>query len=283
MKVLVTGGAGFIGSHLVNRLVKEGYDVSVLDDFSFGKEENKNSNAQYIIRDIRDDLDDLKGYDVVFHLAALARIQPSFKNPLKTIDVNVEGTANICALAKNNDARLVYSGSSSYYGGVYLNPYAFTKWQGEEVCRLFNKVYNLSCSIARFFNVFGLGQPSVGPYATVVGIFEDQYLKGQNLTVTGDGNQRRDFTHVDDIVSGLVLMSKDNWNGEIFNLGTGNNYSINEIANQYNCKIDYIPKRPGEAQETLADISFSRKKIGFKPTIDIRNYVKDWIKNNPIF
>ena len=282
MNILVTGGAGFIGTHLVNRLLKEGNNVHVLDDFSFGKEENKNLNAEYIVRDVRDNLDDLSGYDIIFHLAALSRIQPSFEDPVGVIDINTRGTANICSLAKRIDAKVVYAGSSSFYAGVHLNPYAFTKWQGEEICKLFSEVYGVSTANARFFNVFGPGQPFDGLYATVVGIFERQYKTGEVLTITGNGEQRRDFTHVDDIVSGLILMSKKNWKGEIFNLGTGANYSINELAQMYDCKTQYIPKRPGEAAETLADISFSIEKLGFKPTVDIKDYVSDWINENSI-
>jgi UDP-glucose 4-epimerase len=282
VNALVTGGAGFIGSHLVNKLLDNGENVHVLDNFSCGKEKNKNHKAHYIVRDIRSDLNDLDGYDVIFHLAALARIQPSFKAPLKTIDVNMKGTANVCNLAKRINAKVVYAGSSSFYAGTYLNPYAFSKWQGEEICKMFSKVYGLSTANARFFNVFGKGHPSTGPYATIVGIFEEQYKAGKDLTITGDGEQRRDFTHVDDIISGLILMSKKHWNGEIFNLGTGKNYSINELAGMYQCNTKYIAKRPGEANETLADISFSKKELDYKPTLDLKEYVEDWIEKNDI-
>jgi len=279
VNVLVTGGAGFIGTHLVRRLISNGYNVDVLDDFSRGKQENKIDEANYIIRDIRSDLNDLKDYDVIFHLAALARIQPSFEEPLNTIDINTKGTANICDLAKRLKAKVVYAGSSSFYAGPYLNPYAFSKWQGEEICKMFSEVYGISTANARFFNVYGKGQPSIGPYATIVGIFEEQYKAGIPLTITGDGEQRRDFTHVEDIVSGLILMSKGDWQGEIFNLGTAINYSINELAAMYNCSTEYIPKRPGEAKETLADISFSEDKLDYKPTFNLKAYVHSWIKS----
>ena len=142
MTFLVTGGAGFIGSHLVDRLIEDGHNVDVLDNFCTGFEKNKNSKANYIVRDIRDNLDDLNGYDTIFHLAALARIQPSFDDPLETIGVNTQGTANICELARRLEAKVVYAGSSSFYGGAYLNPYAFTKWQGEEICKIFSNVLN---------------------------------------------------------------------------------------------------------------------------------------------
>ena len=278
MKFLVTGGAGFIGSHLVDRLVEEGHNVDVLDNFCTGFKKNKNSRANYIIRDIRDNLDDLDEYDTIFHLAALARIQPSFSNPLETVSVNTYGTANVCELARRVNAKVIYSGSSSFYGGTYLNPYAFTKWQGEEICKMFSNVYGISTAIARFFNVYGYRHVSKGPYATVIGIFEDQYKKQEVLTITGDGEQRRDFTHVSDIVSGLMLMSKNDWSGEIFNLGTGTNHSINELAAMFLCESKHIEKRPGEARTTLADISFSKEKIGYSPEFELDKYVVNWIK-----
>ena len=277
MKVLVTGGAGFIGTNLTKRLIRENNEVHVLDDFSRAKKENKIEKVNYIVRDVRSNLNDLEYYDVIFHLAALARIQPSFDEPLKTIDINSKGTANICDLAKRVKAKVIYAGSSSFYAGPYLNPYAFSKWQGEEICKMYSKVYGISTANARFFNVYGDGQPSTGQYATIVGIFEEQYKAGAPLTITGDGEQRRDFSHVEDIVSGLILMSKGNWNGEIFNLGTAKNYSINELAAMYKHKTKYIPKRPGEAAKTLADITFTKEKLGYKPGIDLNDYVRDWL------
>ena len=279
MRVFVTGGAGFIGSHLVDRLILDGYEVDVLDDFSTGQNENKNSLANYIIKDVRDDLKSLGKYDTIYHLAALARIQPSFDDPMKTVDINVGGTANLCNYAYKTNAKFVYAGSSSFYAGPYLNPYAFSKWQGEEVCKMFSSVYGSSCAIARFFNVYGARHLCEGPYATVIGIFERQVLEKTSLTITGDGEQRRDFTHVNDIVSGLILMSEERWNGDIFNLGTGTNYSINELADMYGYDKKYISKRPGESQITLADISESRQKIGYAPSEDIKDYIQNWLKN----
>ena len=279
MKVLVTGGAGFIGTNLTKRLIRENNEVHVLDDFSRAKKENKIEKVNYIVRDVRSNLNDLECYDVIFHLAALARIQPSFDEPLKTIDINTRGTANICDLAKRVKAKVIYAGSSSFYAGPYLNPYAFSKWQGEEICRMYSQVYGVSTANARFFNVYGYGQPSTGQYATIVGIFEEQYKAGKPLTITGDGNQRRDFTHVDDIVSGLILMSKNRWQGEVFNLGTAKNFSINELAAMYNFPTKYIPKRPGEAKETLADISFAIEKLGYRPSVELKEYVDSWISS----
>tara|TARA_A100001011_G_C14304375_1_gene842367 strand:+ start:911 stop:1765 length:855 start_codon:yes stop_codon:yes gene_type:complete len=279
LNILVTGGAGFIGHHLVDRLILERANVDVIDNFSTGKIDNRNPKAKYIDLDIREDLKSLENnYDVIFHLAALARIQPSFGNPYETVDINTMGTTNICRLAQKSNSKLIYAGSSSFYAGPHLSPYSFSKWQGEEVCKMFSQVYGLNVAIARFFNVFGSGQPDSGAYATIVGIFEKQCMMREELTITGDGEQRRDFTHVDDIVSGLIMMSKDKWNGEVFNLGTGTNYSINELASMYPSPKKYIPKRPGEARTTLADISFSKDKLGYKPRNSLELYVKNWLE-----
>ena len=288
-KVLVTGGCGFIGSHLVELLSKdEEVIIHVLDNMDSGKVENIRTHPRikYHFQDIRkifdtDELiEELAGTEVIFHLGALARIQPSFDRPSKTVDTNVRGTAVVCELAKLLGSRLVYAGSSSYYGGVYLNPYSFTKWQGEEVCKMYSKVYGLSTVIARFFNVYGPRHPKKGPYGTVVGIFERQYSANEKLTITGTGEQRRDFTHVSDIVAGLLAMATGEHEGDIYNLGTGTNYSINELAALYQTRTVFIPQRPGEAQVTLADISKARKELDWEPKEDLKNYVKEWLLNN---
>ena len=286
MRALVTGGAGFIGSNLVDQLIKEGHEVQVWDDLSTGDKYNVNPKARLHICNIIGDFQArevlIKEFnpDVIFHLAALARIQPSFDEPIITHNINTGGTFNICELAKRVGAKVVYAGSSSFYSGPHLNPYSFTKWQGEEICKLYSEVYGVFTSIARFFNVFGPRHITDGAYATVVGIFERQYNNDEPLTITWDGEQRRDFTHVNDIARGLIKMSEGNWSGEIFNLGTATNHSINELAKMYNHKITYIPKRPGEARNTLADLSFSKEKLGYEPVETIEEYVKKWLEGS---
>jgi UDP-glucose 4-epimerase len=287
--ILVTGGCGFIGSNLVDKLVKDPNNkVIVVDNLDTGKKENCNKNAHYIFEDIRDIFDEseekydkyieqLKTIDVVFHLAALARIQPSFEKPQETMDINTRGTSLLCEFARKNNAKVVYAGSSSFYGGVYLNPYTFTKWQGEEICKMYSEVYGTSTVIARFFNVYGKRHLKTGPYATVVGIFENQKSNNQALTITGTGEQRRDFTHVDDITSGLISMSKEEWSGEVFNLGTGKNHSINELAKMFKTDTTYIPARPGEAWITLADIQKSIDNIDYYPEVELEDYVSSWL------
>jgi len=289
-KILVTGGCGFIGSNLVDLLVEdEDNEVVVIDNLDTGKKENCNNKALYLFEDIRDVFTRngsvlhehekmLQSIDVIFHLAALARIQPSFERPCETMDINAGGTALVCEFARKSNAKVIYSGSSSFYGGVYLNPYSFAKWQGEEICKMYSEVYGLSTCIARFFNVYGKRHLRTGPYSTVIGIFEYQKMNGKPLTITGTGEQRRDFTHVIDIMKGLVTMSEDIWKGEVFNLGTAKNYSINELAALFETETTYISARPGEAWITLADIKKSIEKLGYLPEINLEDYVLQWLK-----
>tara|TARA_B100000131_G_scaffold283899_1_gene292135 strand:- start:10 stop:744 length:735 start_codon:yes stop_codon:yes gene_type:complete len=221
-----------------------------------------------------------ENFDVVYHLAALARIQPSFKDPLNYLSIDIMGTSNVLEFARRVNAKVVYAGSSSAFGGPMLNPYAFAKYTGEQVCEMYHKVYGMSVVTARFFNVYGDRQPTTGAYATVVGIFENQCSTGLPLTVTGNGKQRRDFTHVSDIVSGLSALGEDTHSAEIYQLGTGKNYSINELAKMFSEDIKYIDARPGEAWITLADISDMKNKTGWHPQVSIEEYVENYLNNN---
>jgi UDP-glucose 4-epimerase len=282
-RVLVTGGLGFIGSHLVELLLSEGHQISVLDNLS--SESSSRANMREVVQYWIDDIRNINSYkyvgekfDTVFHLAALSRIQPSFQAPLDTLSVNIQGTACVLEFARRCGANVVYAGSSSAYAGPMLNPYAYAKYTGEQVCEMYSKIYGMNTATARFFNVYGARQPIVGPYATVVGIFEEQKKKGMPLTVTGDGEQRRDFTHVSDIVKGLYALSKGDCRGEVYNLGTGRNHSINELAGLFEPKeIKYIPARPGEARTTLADISLTGQTFGWAPNMTLEKYVKEFL------
>jgi UDP-glucose 4-epimerase len=283
-RVLVTGGLGFIGYNLVKRLLQTtDYKITVIDNLSSqsSSRNNKHKNVKYIIDDINN-LDNVKyddlNFDLIFHLAALARIQPSFKDPIRYFQSNIMGTVNVCELARRCNAKIIYAASSSAYSGPKLNPYAFAKWTGEETLKMYSEVYNVSTVSARFFNVYGDRHPTEGTYATLIGIYERQYKQGQSLTITGDGEQRRDFTHVQDICSGLICLSEDVHTGEIYNLGTGTNYSINEIAAMFSDNTMYIPARPGEAKTTLADIT-EVSKFGYVPTMKIKDYI-DIFKRN---
>jgi len=281
LKAIVTGGCGFVGSNLVDKLINLDYDVIVIDDLSSGKKENCNDNASYVFDDFKISLLKSNGVfqdvDVIFHLAAEARIQPSFEDPLHTCHNNSYGSAVVAEFARINDCKVVYAGSSSFYGGVYLNPYAFAKWQGEEVFKMYSEVYGIESGIGRFFNVYGPRNPLIGQYTPVVAIFEEQSRLQKDLTIVGDGNQRRDFTHVYDICDGLIAISKGSWKGEVFNLGTGVNHSINELADLFGGNKKYLPSRLGEARMTLADISKTTKLTGWIPKHTLEKHVADFL------
>ena len=247
-KVLVTGGAGFIGSNLVDALIADGNQVIVLDNLTTGKRSQVNKKAKLIKADIRN-LQKIKPYfrgvDRVFHLAAIARIQPSIQNPVPTMDSNVLGTLNVLLAARDARVkRVIYSASSSSYGDQdtlplheemvpsFKSPYALSKYVGEELCRLFTNLYGVETVSLRYFNVYGPRQLLSGAYATVIGIFLKQFRSGKPLTIVGDGGIQRDFTHVSDVVKAnmLAAQSKKVGKGEVINIGAGRNYSINQVA-----------------------------------------------------
>tara|TARA_R100000005_G_C4955137_1_gene173953 strand:+ start:117 stop:1010 length:894 start_codon:yes stop_codon:yes gene_type:complete len=288
MNVLVTGGAGFIGTNLIRRLLKEGHNVVSLDNYSTGTMENEviiPKGCTYHNVDIRDAVDFdffMESPDIVYHLAALPRIQPSFDYPAITFEANVLSTLNLLdwILKKQTPEKqipLIYAGSSSFHGGVYKNPYTFTKWQGEEVVNMYHKIFGVPTAICRFYNVYGPHQLTEGEYCTVMGIFETQYENKEPLTITGDGTQKRDFTHVEDIVDGFIKCGEqiDKVNGETFELGRGENHSINVIAQSFDTEYTYIPKRPGEVQETLCTDTKARDLLGWEPKIDILDYIEE--------
>jgi len=285
MQILVTGGLGFVGSNLVDKLIKQGHDVTVVDNLSSesSSEKNKNPKAKYYIEDIRD-LNliipaNIPNFDVIYHLAGLARIQPSFISPLEYIDVNINGTARICELALNHGARLIYSSSSSINNGEYKTPYTFSKWGGEEALKTWIQCYKLDASICRFYNVYGPREPKTGNFATVVRKFIRQYKNNESLTIVGDGKQRRDFTHVNDIVDGLIKVMHHGKTDNLYHLGRGINYSINELASMFkDAKIEYVPLRKGEGLVTLADYEETFSKLSWRATHDLKDYIYNKIK-----
>jgi len=283
MRMLVTGGAGFVGVNLIKRLLKDGHEVVSVDNYSTGKRENHQEGCQYHDFDLSYGFkykvfDD--EYDVIFHIAALARIQPSLKNPYKSIFNNFVSSLNVFEYARRNNIKVVYAGSSTFHHGLYSSPYAWSKYSGEELCKLYSSVYDLSTAICRFYNVYGPYQLEDGDYSTVLGIFEKQYREGKPLTITADGEQRRDFTYIDDIVDGLVKCSEHNFKAEFFELGKGVNYSINEIADMFGKDYprEYISARKGEYDVTLADYSKAKLKLGWEPKGDITQYIKSVIE-----
>ena len=287
MQYLVTGGAGFVGTNLIKKLLDEGHRVVSVDNYSTGLRENEQKGCQYF--DI--DICKVKDYpidkpDVIFHLAALPRIQPSFEYPLSTFDANVKGTINVLEWARKKNCPVVYAGSSSNHGDKLSNPYTFSKWQGEELCKLYNKIYHLPVSICRFYNVYGSYELTEGDYCTLIGIFKNQYENKQPLTITGDGEQRRDFTHVEDIVCALIRCCNINnqyrWppSNEFnqFELGRGKNYSINEIADAFgDYPREYIDERKGEMRDTLCTDTRAKDLLSWKPEKNVLDYIKNII------
>tara|TARA_A100001515_G_scaffold128031_1_gene114033 strand:- start:389 stop:1237 length:849 start_codon:yes stop_codon:yes gene_type:complete len=281
MQTLVTGGAGFVGTNLIKRLLKDGHEVVSFDNYSTGFRENEQDGCRYIETDVIDGFTNwIKKFDVIFHLGALARIQPSIKNPSETIKNNFDGTLNVLEYARKNNTPVIYAGSSSKHHGLYGSPYAWSKYGGEELCKLYSEVYGLNTTICRFYNVYGPHHIRTGTYATVIGIFENQFMKKLPLTIVGDGEQRRDFTHINDIVDGLVKCVGKNHKGEIFELGSGVNYSINEVADMFNCQKEYIPPRPGEYDVTLCDYSKAKNILGYQPKNNLKNYITNWVEVN---
>jgi len=283
MKILVTGGLGFVGSNLVDKLVTQNHDVTVIDNLSSesSSEEYKNKHVNYFIVDIRNiNKINLPKFDVIFHLAGMARIQPSFEDPIEYVDVNITGTAEVCEFAKQCNAKLIYSSSSSINNGKFKTPYTFSKWGGEEVLNTWIECYKINAMITRFYNVYGPREPETGDYATVVRKFIRKYKNNESLTIVGDGEQRRDFTHVDDIVSGLIRVMEVGSKGELYHLGRGVNYSINELAAMFkDAKIQHVPLRKGEGEVTLADYLSTFKRLGWTAEKDLANYIKKALGN----
>ncbi len=291
-KVVVIGGAGFIGSHLVDALIEEGYDVHVIDNLVNGKKENVNAKAKFHKKDITD-LKALqsvfKKADYVFHLAALPRVQFSIKYPIESHNANVNGTLNVLIAAhKAQVKKVIYSASSSAYGDqktmplvetmlpMPKSPYGLQKQIGESYCRVWSEVYGLPTVCLRYFNVYGPRNSADGAYALVISKFIEQMRKNKALTITGTGKQTRDFTHVRDIVAANILAMKSAkvGKGEVVNIGAGNNVSINEIARMIGGTIEYIPARL-EPQNTLANNSLARKLLGWKPQVSIEKGIKE--------
>jgi len=293
-KVIVTGGAGFIGSNLVDELVKLGHRVLIIDNLSLGKKEYLNPKAKFYKRDIRNynSIKPLfKGIDCVFHLAAQPRIQPSIIDPAKSFKHNVWGTFNVLLASKEqNVKKFVYSASSSAYGDqktlplkekmipMPKNPYALFKYMGEENCLLFYELYGLPIVCLRYFNVYGERQSNQGAYSTVMGIFLKQKENKKPLTIVGDGKQQRDFTYVKDVARANILaMRSKKAVGHLINIGSGKNYSVNEVANMIDSSHVYIPPRPGETKVTLADISKAKRLLSWRPKMRLENWIKKMI------
>lgn len=293
MKSIVTGGAGFIGSHIVDRLVEFGHEVIVIDNESATVHDHfyYNDKATYYKIDVGDYTGIrplFEGVDYVFHLAAESRIQPTIDNPLLCLLTNAYGTAAVLQSAREAGCKKVmYSSTSSVYGlknksplkehmsEDCLNPYSVTKYTGEKLCKMYTELFGLKTVTFRYFNVYGPREPLKGPYAPVVGLFLRQKRAGEPLTIVGDGLQRRDFTHVKDVVDANILAMSYEGNGLLFNVGTGCNHSVLELAKMISDTIRFIPPRQGEARETLANIENIRFAFDWHPSKKIEDYIQE--------
>jgi UDP-glucose 4-epimerase len=296
-KSLVTGGAGFIGSNLVDKLLELGHEVIVIDNEYSDAHEHFywNQKAQNHKLDIRDYERTRKLYDnidYVFHIAAESRIQPAINNPVEAVSINSVGTATVLQCSREaNVKRVIYSSTSSAYGrnpipniedqpDDCLNPYAVSKVSGEKLCSMYTDLFELNTIIFRYFNVYGERQPTKGQYAPVLGLFLKQTKNNEPLTIVGDGEQRRDFTHVSDVVMANVLAATaedidQEAFGKVYNIGNGVNYSVNQIADLISSSQTNIPPRLGESRETLADNSKFKSVFNWEPKVSLVEWVKD--------
>ena len=298
MKYLITGGAGFIGSNLVDKLIADNHEVHIIDNFSSGKKENCNSKAIYHNYNICDINHSeifkkiMTGVDTVFHTAALARVQPSIVDPLKYEVNNTIGIINMLKSASDAGVkRFVYSASSSAYGDPKtlpskesyptnpISPYAAQKYYGEVCCKMFAKVYGIETVSLRYFNVYGEKQNLGGAYATVVGLFVRKCLDGESMIINGDGENRRDYTYVGDVVMANILasQSKKVGKGEVINIGSGKNLSVNQVADMIGENKIYS-KAVNEPSITLASISKAKELLDWKPTVRLEDWINGYKK-----
>jgi UDP-glucose 4-epimerase len=276
MKVLVTGGAGFIGHALTIELIKRGHEVDVIDNLFIGREAKIPEGCNFLGGDIRgmDNQND-KPYNYIFHLAALSRIQPSFQKPTLTFSINVDGTKQVVEYAHRNKCKLIYSGSSSRHHNPMLSPYAMSKHIGEEWIKMYKKVYDLNAEIVRFYNVYGPGELVDSHMAAVIGKWRAAIKKGEPIQIHGDGEQKRDFTHIDGIVDGLIRVAETtHTQDDAWELGTGRNYSLNEVASMFgSISKQYVDDVKGNYRETLRINDHAIDLLGWQPQDRLKQYI----------
>jgi len=278
LSILITGGAGFIGSALIKKLSKEGHRVVSLDDYSIGTDSNHVEGVKYIKADIELIKEMKNQYDIIFHLAALSRIQPSYNNPSETFRVNSIGTQAVCEFARLNDSKIIYSGSSSKWHDPYKSPYAGFKHIGEQICKTYKYSFDTNIEIVRSYNVYGPGEITNGDWAAVIGKWRGYVEQGSPLPIVGDGKQRRDFTYIEDIVDGLYRIAMSNEShDDAWELGTGKNYSILEVYNmfkeKFNCEANFILNQHGNYKETLQKNKDAQTRLGWAPKDRLKEYI----------
>lgn len=282
-KILVTGGAGFIGYHLVKSLVNDKHIVDVIDNLSIGKESKDVSEigANFLGGDVRA-MENISNsnYDFVFHLAALSRIQPSFQNPSNTFSVNTEGTKKVIEFCLRNNSKLIFAGSSSKHHNPELSPYAMSKYLAEQWIKMYKRNFSLQSEIVRFYNVYGPGELVDSHMAAVIGLWRSKVNKMQSIPIVGDGEQKRDFTHVDDIIEGLRLVAfSDEKNEDAWELGTGKNYSLNQVYQMFRDRFGsdkiYVPQQKGNYRETLRINDDAINRLGWKPKMNLETYIQN--------
>ncbi len=276
--ILVTGGVGFIGCNLIKKLRSKGFNILSIDDYSSGFKENEIEGVEYINLDIEKiNQIDFKA-DLCFHLAAKSRVQPSFSNPVKYFNSNVVGTMKIMEWAMNNDVKVVYAGSSSKHHSPSDSPYAMYKFLGEEICKLYKNSFKVNVEIARFYNVYGPNEVLDEINGNVIGIWQTKIIKGEPLPIVGDGKQRRDFTHVMDIVDGLIkIADSSKKHSDAWELGTGLNYSVNELfdlfAQKFNVKSIKIPDQKGNYKFTLRENDDTLNELNWEPKDRLKEHI----------
>lgn len=278
-RILVTGGAGFIGTNLIKELKNQDCDVMSIDNYSTGSKDNHIKGVKYIDLDI-EDISKISesNFDYCFHLAAQSRVQPSFENPQESLRVNASGTMKVLEWVRYNNIKLVYAGSSSKHHNPSDSPYATTKYLGEELCKLYKKSYNVDVEIARFYNVYGPGENIDEKFGNVIGIWSSKILKGESLPIIGDGSQKRDFIHVIDIVDGLIKIAFSNLkHDDAWELGSGVNYSINQLFSFFNERFSVnsynLPDQPGNYKETLRDNDDMLKLLNWIPEDRLKEHI----------
>ena len=278
-KVLVTGGAGFIGTNLIKQLLKKDVQVVSIDNYSTGNKLNEIPGVKYLDIDIEKIIKIREtDFDICFHLAAQSRVQPSFENPIESVRVNVNGTMKLMEWARQRTVKVIYAGSSSKHHDPSDSPYAMTKYIGEEICKLYKKSFSVNVEIARFYNVYGPLEPLDEQNGNVIGIWRMKAKQKLPLPIVGDGNQKRDFTHVFDIIDGLLRIAKTKIkHHDAWEIGTGVNYSINELYNMFketfNIDSVNIPDQRGNYRETIRVNDDLIKMLNWEPKDRLKDYI----------